>query len=504
MHTRRARAAALAAVWLLAAVPVAAHAFLTGEESVRIGAHTATTSPTVDGKATLVVGGLAPSLRVTSGLPVGLGVEVTVNGTDAGSLDTMVQRDAVIASAPEGEIARVRGALVDLAVASLLRGVAAGALAALLVAGSWALVGAERRRQLRSLAPRPIWWVTAAGTAALVALAAAAAPRSAEPEHSWSPITELVPEANLNPALSAVEVADGTATEGGVALIRGAISTYRDSVGFYDALTQRVATVARQLRGPADDDEVVALLVSDRHDNIGMDRVARAIGDAAGATILLDAGDDTASGAAWEDFSIDSLAAAFEGYEVVAAPGNHDAGGMVAEQMADAGFTVLDGEPAEVDQITFLGVPDPRTSGFGNGVVEGSVPFDDVAADLVETACGEPAVSTVLVHSPAVGLDTAESGCVDLVLSGHLHRQVGPTVVRSGDVLTTTTYTNGTTGGAAYAFALGSALRRPAQVTLVTFAHGRPRGLQPVDIETDGTITVQPYQRLELTGRRLD
>jgi len=503
MQTRRARVGALVAVWALVAAPVAGHAFFSGAEPVRIGAHSASTTPTWDGKATLVVGGLVPSLRVDSGLPLGLGVEVSVNGTEADSLDTMVQRDALIASAPEGEVARVRAALVDLAVAGALRGVAAGAVAVLVVAGLWALVGGRRRRELTAAVPHPVWWVAAAGTAALVAVAAVVAPRPAVPEPTWTPLGELVPEANLEPSLSAVEVADGTATDGGVTLIQGAISTYRDSVGFYDALAERVSSVADQLRQPGPG-ETVALLVSDRHDNVGVDRVARALGDAGGATVLLDAGDDTATGSAWEDFSIDSLASAFDGYELVAAPGNHDAGGVVAEQLADAGSTVLDGQPTEVASITFLGAPDPRSSGFGTGVVEGTVPFDEVAAALVEPACQDPAVSTVLVHSPSLGLDVVESGCVDLVLSGHLHRQVGPDVVTSDDGLTTTTYTNGTTGGAAYAFALGSALRRPAQVSLVTFANGRPHGLQPVDIDTDGTLTVQPYRPLELSDRGSD
>ena len=38
------------------------------------------------------------------------------------------------------------------------------------------------------------------------------------------------------------------------------------------------------------------LLVSDRHDNIGMDQVARAVADAGGATAVFDAGDDTSTG----------------------------------------------------------------------------------------------------------------------------------------------------------------------------------------------------------------
>jgi hypothetical protein len=78
-------------------------------------------------------------------------------------------------------------------------------------------------------------------------------------------------------------------------------------------------------------------------------------------------------------------------------------------------------------------------------------------------------------------------------VSGHLHRQVGPdTRVVGGRSVTS--YTNGTTGGAAYAFALGYTLRRPAEVTLVTYVDGEPVGLQPVVAELTGEITVGTYR----------
>ena len=48
--------------------------------------------------------------------------------------------------------------------------------------------------------------------------------------------------------------------------------------------------------GSPQEGETVVALVSDRHDNIGMDGVARAIADAGGATAVFDAGDDTSTG----------------------------------------------------------------------------------------------------------------------------------------------------------------------------------------------------------------
>jgi hypothetical protein len=87
------------------------------------------------------------------------------------------------------------------------------------------------------------------------------------------------------------------------------------------------------------------------------------------------------------------------------------------------------------------------------------------------------------------------------VLAGHLHVQVGPTAVPGSNGKVGWTYTNGTTGGAAYALAIGSKLRRDAEVTLVTFRDGRLVGLQPVTITTIGTFRVTPYISLDQTGR---
>ena len=60
------------------------------------------------------------------------------------------------------------------------------------------------------------------------------------------------------------------------------------------------------------------------------------------------------------------------------------------------------------------------------------------------------------------------------------------------------TYTNGTTGGAAYALAIGSKLRRDAMFTFVTYRDGRPVGIQPVTVRTTGELSVADYVELDL------
>ena len=63
-------------------------------------------------------------------------------------------------------------------------------------------------------------------------------------------------------------------------------------------------------------------------------------------------------------------------------------------------------------------------------------------------------------------------------------------------------YTTGTTGGAAYAIALGSKPRRDAEISLVTYRDGRPVGLQSVLLQTDGEFVVGGYVTLDELRRR--
>ena len=58
-------------------------------------------------------------------------------------------------------------------------------------------------------------------------------------------------------------------------------------------------------------------------------------------------------------------------------------------------------------------------------------------------------------------------------------------------------FTTGTTGGAAYAIAIGSKPRRDAMVSLITYGDdGRPAGLQAVTLQTNGSFVVGEYVEL--------
>jgi hypothetical protein len=235
-----------------------------------------------------------------------------------------------------------------------------------------------------------------------------------------------------------------------------------------------------------------------------MDEVVRAVADEAGATVVLDAGDDTSTGQAWEGFSLDSLDEAFKDYDArVAISGNHDHGTFVNRYLAKRGWTHLDGKAVTpFAEVPITGVDDPRSSGLGNWRDQKGLTFAEVKAQVADDVCalddkGER-IATLMVHDANLGATALARGCTDLVLAGHLHVQKGPTRVLGENGKVGYSYTNGTTGGAAYAIAIGSKLRRDAEFTFVTYRDGRPVGLQPVTVRTTGDVAVAPYLPMDL------
>ncbi|MFY9913259.1 MAG: metallophosphoesterase [Nocardioidaceae bacterium] len=491
--------------WAVIAVPVAYALFLHAERPAVIAGNDVTVSPTRDGWATFDLGAFLPDVRYPTDRT--LGVHVDVGATTLDNYDSLIQRYAVLASQPQGEISKVTELVHDMAYAAAFQGAVIGLAGPAL----WLLVGRRRRRELaRALTPRRA--ILGVALAALVVGVSASqpfenrqSPASISASSGWQPIAALVPEANVSGQAARLQIQGGLITSGTQDLVSSAFATYRKSVTFYNDLADRAPALADLLHQPGNQ-EVVALLVSDRHDNVGMDPVSRAIGDAGGATVLFDAGDDTSTGETWEAFSLDSVSKAFDDYAArYGVAGNHDNGTFAGDYLADLGFVMLTGDPITGEAgIRLLGAPDPRSSGLGSGIRPTAVPFDEQATELADVACAADAngkrVTTLLVHDRNLGAAALDRGCVDLVLSGHLHIQAGPTTVTGSNGSVGTTYTNGTTGGAAYAFALGSKLRRDAEVTLITYRDRRPVGLQPVTIRTTGEYVVAPYVELPAAG----
>jgi predicted phosphodiesterase len=487
---------ALAAVWLVVSAAAGLGFFLESERDAVVASHDTVVRPTLDGQVTVRTGPVLPDLRLDSGGT--FGVDLALGKTTAATTADLVERYALIASQPEGSIARVESVVADMAYDAALR----GALVGLLPVTVWLLLGAERRRQLWRGSRSP------AGVAAVTAVAVAGVllwepwhpdTRSVESEQTWVGLQEFLGDSVPVPeAAAGIEIRSDRTALDSRRLVASAISTYENSTEFYDAATEEAATL--ELREPLEG-ETVAVLVSDRHDNIGMDRVARAIGDRAGATAVLDAGDDTSTGSSWEAFSLDSVTTAFEDYDRFAVTGNHDNGTFVGDYLDELGWTVLDdGTVDGPGGAPLAGIPDPRSSGLGSWRDETGLSFGEVGDRFSESLCAaEERVSTVLVHDTNLARDALEQGCVDLVVGGHVHVKIGPTQIVAEDGRVGYSYTNGTTGGAAYAIAIGSKPRRDAMVSLVTYGEdGRPLGIQAVTLQTNGSFVVGDFEELDL------
>lgn len=481
-----------ALAWLLLALPASIAIFLNSSTTVTVASHDARISPTLGSYATIRTGPFLPDVREKMGGPIG--VDVVLGKTEANSTEELVERYAFIASQPESQVALVRAAVVDLAWDAAARG-AVLALFPLLV---WGLVGRQRRRELFGSTPVKRGTVVVASGAALAAVVVLVVmprgddePRVVE-EDDWQSLQSYVPEINVPPEARGIEVQGTLSASGTRRLVMSAIDTYQKSRTFYDGAVEAVDDI--EVRQPGAD-ETVALIVSDRHDNIGMDKVARAIALKGDASVVLDAGDDTSTGQQWEAFSLDSLDQAFHDFERYAVQGNHDHGSFVQGYLRDRGWQtasseVLDG-PGGGKLMAFN---DPRSSGLGSWRDTHGITIDELAVDIADKVCAsEERVNTLLVHDIDMGTDSLERGCVDLVISGHVHVQVGPDEVKGSNGEIGYNYTNGTTGGAAYAVAVGSKLRRPAEVTLLTYRDGRPVGLQPITLQTNGVFRVADY-----------
>jgi hypothetical protein len=489
--------------WLVVAVPVAALTFVNSSRTTVIASHEAEIQPTFDGWAEISLGPFLPSFRYPTDRLVG--AEIVLGKTSLTSYEELVRRYAFLAGQPDGQIAKVGDAVEEMAVEALV----VGALVGLVGPGVWFALGNRRRHELTASTRDRLR--TGVAVTAVVALAAVivARPwdRTAEQLHgiAWQPLADALPDVPIPAEARPLQVDAGLLTEGTRRLVESALDSYQKSSSFYRTAAEEAAGLADQLRQP-EEGETVAVLVSDRHDNIGMDPVARAIADAGGATFLLGAGDETSTGSEWEAFSLESLDDAFEDYEhrfLVA--GNHDHGGFIEQQAEDLGFTNLDGEVVEgPDGIRLLGVNDPRSSGLGNWRDETGLSFDEVTERVAETACeadeeGER-ISTLLVHDANNGDEALARGCVDLVAAGHLHVIRGPDRVEGENGSVGYSYTSASTGGAAYAIAIGTKPRRDAVVSLITYAEGRPTGVQWVSLSPLGDFRVGPWTPLVLDG----
>jgi len=176
---------------------------------------------------------------------------------------------------------------------------------------------------------------------------------------------------------------------------------------------------------------------------------------------------------------------------MVVADGNHDSQ-VTSQQEAAHGQKILDGKVVEVDGVRILGDRDALETrvGAGTNVARERTP-EEQGADLATAACDDGEVDLLLIHTPPVGLDALESGCVPFQVSGHTHRRSGPEQVGQG-----IRYVNGSTAGAAPNQPTVGPLHGTAEMTVLRFD---PQTRQMVDwqlvqVTPDGTASVGERQ----------
>ena len=415
-----------------------------------------------------VLTGKRATTRALAGEPVGVGISLQLDAstftTSDGSFDANVLPAYIQAySDPEQLAHELQWAVTKHAL--VWCGTCAALALGVLTAGSaYRSRRARRDRVLDSGQRRLVraYWAPERAFARRVATGAVIVlTLSAVPSGTYRPPHR--PTITGNPSLADTPLA-GTQVGGllrpALTALESYIRTYfSDTVSYYDTLEAKLVDQldAGTVVLPEGDDVEHLLFVTDRHCNIGMDRVIVALAEHFGITVLVSSGDDAFSGSfAFEAACTANLASKSQeaGMTDVFVGGNHDSPTTLAKE-AEQKIKVLDSGIMDVDGLRFVGVPDPRTSRYGKGIEPAS---SAAQARLIrqqgeaagKLACGADGPVIVVLHDPAAGQLALRSGCgkARVALDGHTHVQSGPTPVPLADGVTGYQFTGASTGGA--------------------------------------------------------
>ncbi|WP_418276498.1 metallophosphoesterase family protein [Isoptericola jiangsuensis] len=484
-----------------AVVACVVYGVTTATATLSLGPHEAVYDVDTDGLVVVDLGPLG-TLEIDSPMPAGLGIDVTVKEipSDLTAVGTSTTLDRLVGDlngylqfydSPEVTFDAVTQALL---VDAAWR--AGGALVAVALAGwlGYLALGALRRRELaRTLAPRT-WQIT---TGVVLVGVVGGMLVSADP-------------APPRGGRQASAVFDGTALEGAriTGRLAGVIDTYGgqlvalydENEAFYDAAGENVRTewrawerkqavrVQTGTQDPDDPDVVTMLIVSDLHCNTGMAGPIGEVARLSGTDVVLNAGDTTMNGTAVERVCVDAFASAVpDGVPMVVSDGNHDSTVTSSQEEAN-GQTILDGDVVEVEGVRILGDRDVLETRIGEGtyVARERTPAEQ-AADLATAACDDGDVDLLLIHTPPVGNEALESGCVPFQVSGHTHRRAGPEQIGGG-----LRYVSASTAGAESGQATVGPLRGTAEMTLLRFDPDERRmlDLQVISVSPAGEVIV--------------
>jgi predicted phosphodiesterase len=426
-----------------------------------------------------------------------VGVQVTVggvgeSGSTLGSLFSEQTLEAYSALYTDPEEA-VRGVVERLERDALIK--TAGAETVLLVGFAvWSL-------RSRLLAPWVVRRVTRRRTLAVYVTVMAAVVGSAlvpsPPAGPRIPVDLELPDRTPTISVDSPLLADLLGR--GISGIRLLSARQQDAVQTWeDDATASLAAQLEALPRPRTG-ETMAYGFSDLHCNQATTELMTRLVAVTNPSVVLDSGDDTVNGTAAERGCIRREVGIPGGRPFAVATGNHDSN-VTEAQLRAAGATVLDGATVGVGAWDVLGDDDP----------ERQVPFSvertldrpeneaQLGQRLVQTARQRP-VDALLVHQPTAAAEVvaAPDPPAALVLWGHMHAQVGPTVVPHADGSWTVGMQQGTAGGVKQpTLASFSTPFSPPLVSADSYfyfrdeATGLVTGVQAVHLEPNGTVVV--------------
>ncbi len=305
----------------------------------------------------------------------------------------------------------------------------------------------------------------------------------------------------------------------GISGIRLLSGRQQDAVRAWEAdatasLAAQLASLPRPRVG-----ESMAYGFSDLHCNQATTELMSRLVAVTEPALVLDSGDDTVNGTAAERGCVRRELGIPGGRPLVVATGNHDSD-VTEAQLRAAGATVLDGTAVEAAGWDVLGDDDPeRQVPFS---VERTLDRPEDEAQLGQRMLAlarQRPVDALLVHQPRAAQQVMEADDppARLVLWGHLHAPVGPTVVTHADGSWTVGMQQGTSGGvkqptlASFSTPFSPPLvRADSCFYFRDDATGLVTGVQAVHLEPDGRVVIDPRTQTgnlaalpEATRRRL-
>lgn len=187
-----------------------------------------------------------------------------------------------------------------------------------------------------------------------------------------------------------------------------------------NVLYGRIAEPPDHLGATPDGDNVRILHVSDLHNNPAGLNFMREVAHQFNVSLIVDTGDLTDFGSPPETAMVQGIAKI--GYPYVFVAGNHDSQTVIRAIERLPNVTVLNGQVADVEGFTFLGLPNPASARASVGNVDTTPQELQAGAEtLLQTLHGLPTPPDMIaIHNPEEARPLL--GSVPLVLCGHLHR----------------------------------------------------------------------------------